>query len=934
MKKKLVSLMLAMSLIASQFTLIANAETTEVTEAGGTAEAVVAITLDTSTPEPTATPDQGGEATPTPDVTPTPTPDADIFSATVPQVMPVAISQNSDEVTVADNLRIINNVVDKGIKITDIDVNTADNWSITEFNTDFSEIEVNTPILGMSLRGDTVNTDGTVNMTEGNWMVAKNTDINVGLVLKLPKMTELPENSDKAAVVGFTLDWSGDDSSTENPKYPGEEDEETVEQIYNITFITDGNGKLLDSNEEEQDTIVLQTDEYGSLVYPAVKANSGYTFDGWYNNETDEEITDLLASFNSNCTVKAVFEAEQVEESPAEWFNFSNGEITGLSTEYYNQAVTPTELVIPSTINEVEVTTIGSKAFQNSVVTDIVIPDTVTELDSYAFANSSLENITLSNNLASIGSYAFQGTDIESIELPETLETLNNSAFENCTELKSIDLSYEKLSMGSGGGQFNGCTSLKTVVMPELMTGLGNAKDFPGSMFKGCTSLTEIDIPNGVNGLTTSSFTGCTNLETINLSDGCYNLRLDNLSVQCPNLTRINISDTHNKLTETANGLIWRDSTICIGSQPTVKDLVVPAYASDVELVFNHYTSVQFPNSVTKLNSSELSGYYDLETVVLGNATTIIDSNAFNECPKLVNIEIPNTVEEIGNSAFCKCTSLESITIPSSVTTIGTNVFYGCSSLSSLELNGGIIDVPNGVFEGCKILTSVTLPEGVETIGSKAFSGCTGLTTVSLPSTLTSIGSYAFSGCSNLVSMTLPDSLSTVGSYALMDTALTSIDIPSAMTTIGNCAFYKVPKLTSVDIPDTVTSIGTSAFAYCDELASVTIGDGMGTIGASAFNGCEKLTTIDLGNSVQTIGKEAFDEVNFTTLTIPASVTSLDADAIYTLQPNAVVTVLSTDAVFGKEALWGSKMTIKGYTGSTAQTYASSNSFTFEAIEV
>ena len=61
---------------------------------------------------------------------------------------------------------------------------------------------------------------------------------------------------------------------------------------------------------------------------------------------------------------------------------------------------------------------------------------------------------------------------------------------------------------------FSGCTSLKTVVLPDTLTDIGS------EAFLDCSSLVSIDIPDGVKALDVGVFSGCIALETVNLGDG------------------------------------------------------------------------------------------------------------------------------------------------------------------------------------------------------------------------------------------------------------------------------------------------------------------------------------------------------------------------------------------------------------------------------
>ena len=84
---------------------------------------------------------------------------------------------------------------------------------------------------------------------------------------------------------------------------------------------------------------------------------------------------------------------------------------TGTITKYIGSE---TEVVIPSEINGVKVTSIGDWTFgySNNLMRSITIPNSVTSIGNYAFAGcSSLTSITISNSVTSIGGHSFSSVN-------------------------------------------------------------------------------------------------------------------------------------------------------------------------------------------------------------------------------------------------------------------------------------------------------------------------------------------------------------------------------------------------------------------------------------------------------------------------------------------------------------------------------------------
>lgn len=295
-----------------------------------------------------------------------------------------------------------------------------------------------------------------------------------------------------------------------------------------------------------------------------------------------------------------------------------------------------------------------------------------------------------------------------------------------------------------GGNAFEGCTSLKSVTIPNSVTIIQNAPTnkwgaISGGAFLGCVSLSKVIIPSSVSFIGKCAFMGCSNLVNISIP---------------------------NSVTE-------------------IEEL---AFCGCTSL-----TSINIPNSVKKLGGYAFSGCSSLTNVVLPNGLTEIgftevtggeQGAVFSNCTSLTRITIPNGVTKINNRTFLNCPALASVSIPNSVTKIGSFAFSGCSSLTSVSIPNSVSILGMGAFYGCTSLTSVILPNSLERIesgysdrdndrpgedGNGTFERCVSLERIEIPENVTCIGDFAFWRCDNLTAVIIPDSVTEIGRGAFRD---------------------------------------------------------------------------------------------------------------------------------------------------------------------
>jgi hypothetical protein len=134
------------------------------------------------------------------------------------------------------------------------------------------------------------------------------------------------------------------------------------------------------------------------------------------------------------------------------------------------------------------------------------------------------------------------------------------------------------------------------------------------------------------------------------------------------------------------------------------------------------------------------------------------------------------------------------------------------------------------------------------------------LTSVTIPNSVTSIGDRAFEYCSDDLTI-----YGDVGSYAETYAKKNSIPFDVLSSSDDDFIIDENGVLTgytgaggNVVISNSVTSISDYAFQNCSSLTSVIISDGVTSIGDNAFYRCSSLTSVTILNSITSIGDDAF----------------------------------------------------------------------------
>ncbi|MBR5619800.1 MAG: leucine-rich repeat protein, partial [Clostridia bacterium] len=140
---------------------------------------------------------------------------------------------------------------------------------------------------------------------------------------------------------------------------------------------------------------------------------------------------------------------------------------------------------------------------------------------------------------------------------------------------------------------------------------------------------------------------------------------------------------------------------------------------------------------------------------------------------------------------------------------------------------------------------------------------------------------------------------------------ISEIEIRDGVTSLGNNAFANCTRLASVQMPDSLEDLGEGTFTNCVALPSIAIPDSVTELKENVFYNCTKIAKLELGTRIESVADTALD----------------GCDAL------TEITVMDPYCVLPLEwTTYAENVTVRGFTGSTAETFARNNVLSFFAL--
>ena len=180
----------------------------------------------------------------------------------------------------------------------------------------------------------------------------------------------------------------------------------------------------------------------------------------------------------------------------------------------------------PSTLQKID----DNAFWRGQIAGDVHIPESVTAIGKHVFNKCPITSVNLPEGLQVLGGGAFSETKLpEMPEIPESITVLD-STFQGCTDIKEVTIPSQVTDISgafAGTGistvtvpyqvtnyyrAFNGCKSLEKVVIESQSDTIPSGGSAQG-VFQNCTNLKSVILPEWVTTIGNYAFSGCTSLK-------------------------------------------------------------------------------------------------------------------------------------------------------------------------------------------------------------------------------------------------------------------------------------------------------------------------------------------------------------------------------------------------------------------------------------
>ena len=410
----------------------------------------------------------------------------------------------------------------------------------------------------------------------------------------------------------------------------------------------------------------------------------------------------------------------------------------------------------PNTIIPNTVTTIATRAFQNSAITSIDIPNSVVRIEAYAFRwATQLNSITIPNSVNYIGDSVFYSCPLDTIRMeamtPPTIGVNPFSSSPVCVIPCGSFAAYNTFVWASQVSEFveEGCAPIQ-MCGDDLyweyadgvltITGTGDMYDYaddktgPAPWYDVRGSITTINMPNEMTKIGDYAFYKCTEVTSINMPTTLTAIGEKAFAQDTKLACEIILPASMTTIASRAffNCQAVTAFHIEATTPPTIPNDAFERTTAPIHVPcgYGHIYGKHAQWGVLKLEMCELLQdnvyYYPIDGHTARAVTYHSNPTDTIVIPSAVVIDgMPRTVTEVAASAFADCKDIPAIIFNEGLEYIGERAFVRCYGLHG----------------------TIVLPATLETIGERAFSYCDNVEKYLIQAmTPPALGANAFTG--------------------------------------------------------------------------------------------------------------------------------------------------------------------------------------------
>ena len=547
---------------------------------------------------------------------------------------------------------------------------------------------------------------------------------------------------------------------------------------------------------------------------------------------------------------------------------------------------------------------IGDRAFQNTPILRITLPESVEILGEDVFSGcSALLNVYVSwgdmntpegwdggwrNGFFNV----YSGDDVIQYIYHDSLISYDSSidGYRVCghrdKNVREIEFPYDMNILKIDDEVFSGYASLEYVRLPETLVAIGERA------FAGCVSIESIEIPSSVTEMGTGVFDGCSALNRIMINSWEKNERPSGWNADWKGNTPASEELYFRVIFNLCNGEAQIVESVLSGEYVEAPDPVRSGYFFDGWYMDENYET-EFNLSDPVVSNLNLYAKWSDEYVAtytvafsyypLDMATLYVDvkEGEVVEFPQDPEHEIATftgwydlaTGEKFDPETHIK----KDYHLRAGWSGVFTDSYFTYTLVQDLKSFAASItdEIPS------EIVVPISFKE--LPVSAVDFSDIDEAITVMIPEGATS---NIFFGDTVVEKLKIPGTFDLYNNWYSVDFRILEILEGSETVSVG--LFYSCDSLKELILPDGLKTIERNAFYDCANLSSVNFPSTLSTIEESAFRGCG-FTEIVLPRTIETIGYYAFDDCPITKVTAPG-------DASFSVAfPNAEIWDVSED---------------------------------------